>query len=158
MECCQDGSYNSVKTSYGICGVSQPCMLQSWSSLLNQSSATSPLLKFQIIFLWLPRRRFHLIPDFLTRPAINKPSLLSSTHIIPVIAMNRQFPYTPGYLPTLPSKTNFSLFVSKVIIYSPIPDHYGKIKISSLSFHLSWTKISIPQRQFIREWHPLILT
>ncbi|KAH9716873.1 hypothetical protein KPL71_021611 [Citrus sinensis] len=35
----------------------------------------------------------NLIPDFLTRPAINKPSLLSSTHIIPVIAMNRQLPF-----------------------------------------------------------------
>ncbi|KAH9716813.1 hypothetical protein KPL71_021589 [Citrus sinensis] len=35
----------------------------------------------------------NLIPDFLTRPAINKPSLLSSTHIIPIIAMNRQLPF-----------------------------------------------------------------
>nr|ARO38276.1 polyprotein [Citrus endogenous pararetrovirus] len=35
----------------------------------------------------------NLIPDFLTRPAINKPSLISSIHTIPVIAMNRQLPF-----------------------------------------------------------------
>ncbi|KAH9769449.1 hypothetical protein KPL71_012007 [Citrus sinensis] len=35
----------------------------------------------------------NLIPDFLTRPAINKPSLISSIQTIPVIAMNRQLPF-----------------------------------------------------------------
>ncbi|KAH9671249.1 hypothetical protein KPL70_017290 [Citrus sinensis] len=34
----------------------------------------------------------NLIPDFLTRPAINKPALISSIQTIPVIAMNRQLP------------------------------------------------------------------
>ena len=34
-----------------------------------------------------------LIPYFLTRPAINKPSLISSIHTIPVIAMNCQLPF-----------------------------------------------------------------
>ena len=34
-----------------------------------------------------------LIPYFLTRPAINKPSLISSIHTIPVIAMNHQLPF-----------------------------------------------------------------
>ena len=35
----------------------------------------------------------NLIPDFLTRPVINKPSLISSIQTIPVIAMNRQLPF-----------------------------------------------------------------
>ncbi|KAH9671278.1 hypothetical protein KPL70_017307 [Citrus sinensis] len=35
----------------------------------------------------------NLIPDFLTRPAINKPALISSIQTIPVIAMNRQLPF-----------------------------------------------------------------
>nr|AHC13200.1 polyprotein [Citrus endogenous pararetrovirus] len=35
----------------------------------------------------------NLIPDFLTRPAINKPSLISSIQTIPVIALNRQLPF-----------------------------------------------------------------
>ncbi|KAH9769574.1 hypothetical protein KPL71_012060 [Citrus sinensis] len=35
----------------------------------------------------------NLIPDFLTRPTINKPSLISSIQTIPVIAMNRQLPF-----------------------------------------------------------------
>jgi len=35
----------------------------------------------------------NLIPDFLTRPAINKPSLISSIQTIPVIAMHRQLPF-----------------------------------------------------------------
>ncbi|KAH9752137.1 hypothetical protein KPL71_014580 [Citrus sinensis] len=35
----------------------------------------------------------NLIPDFLTRPAISKPSLISSIHTIPVIAMNRQLAF-----------------------------------------------------------------
>ncbi|KAH9668361.1 hypothetical protein KPL70_021384 [Citrus sinensis] len=35
----------------------------------------------------------NLIPDFLTRPTINKPALISSIQTIPVIAMNRQLPF-----------------------------------------------------------------
>ncbi|KAH9649247.1 hypothetical protein KPL70_025910 [Citrus sinensis] len=35
----------------------------------------------------------NLILDFLTRPAINKPALISSIQTIPVIAMNRQLPF-----------------------------------------------------------------
>ncbi|KAH9668396.1 hypothetical protein KPL70_021399 [Citrus sinensis] len=35
----------------------------------------------------------NLIPDFLTRPAINKPALISLIQTIPVIAMNRQLPF-----------------------------------------------------------------
>ncbi|KAH9716750.1 hypothetical protein KPL71_021566 [Citrus sinensis] len=35
----------------------------------------------------------NLIPYFLTRPAINKPALISSIQTIPVIAMNRQLPF-----------------------------------------------------------------
>ncbi|KAH9792634.1 hypothetical protein KPL71_004206 [Citrus sinensis] len=35
----------------------------------------------------------NLIADFLTRPAINKPSLISSIQTIPVIAMKRQLPF-----------------------------------------------------------------
>ncbi|KAH9704967.1 hypothetical protein KPL70_011686 [Citrus sinensis] len=35
----------------------------------------------------------NLIPDFLTRPVINKPALISSIQTIPVIAMNRQLPF-----------------------------------------------------------------
>ncbi|KAK9186437.1 hypothetical protein WN944_020772 [Citrus x changshan-huyou] len=35
----------------------------------------------------------NLIPDFLTRPTINKPSLISLIQTIPVIAMNRQLPF-----------------------------------------------------------------
>ncbi|KAH9792728.1 hypothetical protein KPL71_004250 [Citrus sinensis] len=35
----------------------------------------------------------NLIPEFLTRPAINKPALISSIQTIPVIAMNRQLPF-----------------------------------------------------------------
>ena len=42
----------SQKMSYGICGVSQPCMLQNWSFLLNQSSATSPLLEWYSPLTW----------------------------------------------------------------------------------------------------------
>ena len=35
----------------------------------------------------------NLIPDFLTRLAINKPSLISSIQTIPVIAMHHQLPF-----------------------------------------------------------------
>ena len=35
----------------------------------------------------------NLIPDFLTRPNINKPALISSIQTIPVIVMNRQLPF-----------------------------------------------------------------
>ena len=35
----------------------------------------------------------NLIPDFLTRPTINKPLLISSIQTIPVIAINHQLPF-----------------------------------------------------------------
>ncbi|KAH9716904.1 hypothetical protein KPL71_021631 [Citrus sinensis] len=50
----------------------------------------------------------NLIPDFLTRPAINKPSLLSSTSIIPVIAMHRQVPFKALIQRSFPMNIPFS--------------------------------------------------
>ena len=35
----------------------------------------------------------NLIPDFLTRPTINKPTLITSIQVIPIIAMNRSLPF-----------------------------------------------------------------
>ena len=49
----------------------------------------------------------NLIPDFLTRPAINKPSLISSIHTIPVIAMNRQLPFKALNQRTFPMNIHF---------------------------------------------------
>ena len=48
-----------------------------------------------------------LIPDFLTRPAINKPSLISSIHTIPVIAMNCQLPFKALNQRTFPMNIHF---------------------------------------------------
>ena len=50
----------------------------------------------------------NLIPYLLTRSAINKPSLLSSTHIIPIIAMNRQFPFKALNQRSFPMNIPFS--------------------------------------------------
>ena len=49
----------------------------------------------------------NLIPDFLTHPAINKPSLISSIHTILVIAMNCQLPFKPLNQRTLPMNISF---------------------------------------------------
>ena len=49
----------------------------------------------------------NLIPDFLTRPAINKPSLISSIHTIPVIAMNRQLSFKALNQSTFPMNIPF---------------------------------------------------
>ena len=50
----------------------------------------------------------NLIPDFLTHPATNKPSLLSSISIIPVIAMNRQVPFKALTQRSFPMNIHFS--------------------------------------------------
>ncbi|KAH9680140.1 hypothetical protein KPL71_026434 [Citrus sinensis] len=51
----------------------------------------------------------NLIPDFLTRPAINKPSLISSIQTIPVIAMNRQLPFKALTHKNFPMNISFQL-------------------------------------------------
>ncbi|KAH9752199.1 hypothetical protein KPL71_014610 [Citrus sinensis] len=51
----------------------------------------------------------NLIPDFLTRPVINKPSLISSIQTIPVIAMTRQLPFKALTQRTFPMNFSFQL-------------------------------------------------
>ena len=50
----------------------------------------------------------NLIPDFLTRPTINKPALISSIQTIPVIAMNRQLPFKALNQRHFPMNISFS--------------------------------------------------
>ena len=86
----------------------------------------------------------NLIPDFLTRPAINKPSLLSSTHIIPIIAMNRQLPFKALNQRSFPMNIPFSSayqiqdFAKKFLyqyffnVHSKTPDHFPTLCMENL--------------------------
>ncbi|KAH9769360.1 hypothetical protein KPL71_011968 [Citrus sinensis] len=50
----------------------------------------------------------NLIPDFLTRPSINKPTLIISIHAIPIIAMYRSLPFKALTQKTFPLNLSFS--------------------------------------------------
>ena len=50
----------------------------------------------------------NLIPDFLTRPSINKPTLITSIHAIPIIAMYRSLPFKALTQKTFPLNLSFS--------------------------------------------------
>ena len=50
----------------------------------------------------------NLIPDFLTRPSINKPTLITSIQVIPIIAMNRSLPFKALTQKTFPLNLSFS--------------------------------------------------
>ena len=50
----------------------------------------------------------NLIHDFLTHPSINKPTLITSIHTIPIIAMNHCFPFKALTQKTFPLNLSFS--------------------------------------------------
>ena len=102
--------------------------------------------------------------DF-TRPAINKPSLLSSTHIIPVIAMNRQLPFKALNQRSFPMNIPFSSayqiqdFAKKFLyryffnVHSKTPNHFPTLCMENLfltSLTLSHLSISEDELWYMR--------
>ena len=86
----------------------------------------------------------NLIPDFLTRPAINKPLVLSSTHISPVITMNRQLPFKTlnqrSFPMTIPFSSAYQIqdFAKKFLyryffnVHSKTPDCFSTLCMENL--------------------------
>ena len=107
----------------------------------------------------------NLIPDFLTRPAINKPSLLSSTYIIPVIAMNRQLHFKALNQRSLPMNIPFSSayqiqdFAKKFLcryffnVHSKTPDRFPILYMEKLFLiGLTLSQLSILEDELWYMW------
>ncbi|KAH9752165.1 hypothetical protein KPL71_014591 [Citrus sinensis] len=107
----------------------------------------------------------NLIPYFLTRPAINKPSLISSIQTIPVIAMNRQLPFkalTQGNFPmniSFQSAYQLQDFAKKFLyrfffnVQTKKPDRFPNLCMEHLFLTgLTLSSLSISEDELCLEW------
>ena len=107
----------------------------------------------------------NLIPDFLTRPAINKPSLISSIQIIPIIAMNRQLPFKALNQRNFPINISFQSayqlqdFAKKFLyryffnVQTKIPDRFPNICMEHLFLTgLTLSSLSIYEDELWYMW------
>ncbi|KAH9668449.1 hypothetical protein KPL70_021422 [Citrus sinensis] len=99
----------------------------------------------------------NLIPDFLTRPAINKPALISSIQIIPVIAMNRQLPFKALNQRNFPMNISFqSAYRFFFNVQTKKPDRFPNLCMEHLFLTgLTLSSLSISEDEL---WHMWCLT
>ncbi|KAH9668401.1 hypothetical protein KPL70_021402 [Citrus sinensis] len=107
----------------------------------------------------------NLIPDFLTRPAINKPALISSIQTIPVIAMNRQLLFKALKQRNFPMNISFQSayqlqdFAKKFLyrfffnVQTKKPDHFPNLCMEHLFLTgLTLSSLSISEDELWYMW------